>query len=274
MLGAQRMATTNGIYLSVVSDDFGMCPPVNDGIVQAFTEGLLTDANLMAPCPSFAEATQLAKTHQIPVGIHATFTAEWDHLRWKPLTALRSMIEEDGTFRRTVSAAWQDADLGEAAAELDAQWARIEDAGLTISHVSEHMGGDAKLAGLLKRKVLEKKVAYRNFTIDGAQHDLPRYDLASVLSTGQISTELPVVRKKLEDWIDGLGPGHHMWVAHCAVDHPSLAAICEPTHHAVAWARTYRMIDQALVLDADIKARLADRGVKTASLAQCPRVGL
>jgi predicted glycoside hydrolase/deacetylase ChbG (UPF0249 family) len=57
------MANANGIYLSVVSDDFGMCPPVNDGIVQAFVEGLLTDANLMAPCPAFSDATQLARTH-------------------------------------------------------------------------------------------------------------------------------------------------------------------------------------------------------------------
>jgi predicted glycoside hydrolase/deacetylase ChbG (UPF0249 family) len=268
------MGSSNGIYISVVSDDFGMCAAVNDGIVQAFTEGLLTDANLMAPCPAFTEASQLARAHQIPVGIHATFTAEWDHLRWKPLTPLRSMIEPDGTFRRTVSEAWRDADLGEAATELDAQWDRIASAGLAITHLSEHMGGDAKLAGLLKRKAVDEKVAYRNFTLDGAQHDLPRYDLASVLSTGQISSEVRVVRKKLEDWIESLGPGHHMWVTHCAVDHPSLAAICEPTHHSVEWARTYRMIDQALVLDADIKARIERRGIKPVPLSQCPRLGL
>jgi hypothetical protein len=268
------VVNSNGIYLSVVSDDFGMCSPVNDGIVQAFTQGLLTDANLMAPCPAFAEATRLAKAHHIPVGIHATFTAEWDHLRWKPLTSLRSMIEPDGTFRRTVSDAWRDADLTEAAAELDAQWDRIESAGLAISHVSEHMGGDAKLAALLKKKVLEKKVAYRNFTLDGARHDLPRYDLASVFPTGQMSNDESIARGRLEEWIESLGPGHHMWVTHCAVDHPSLAAICEPTHHAVEWARTYRIIDQTLVLDPDIKARVQRRGIKLAPLAECPSLGL
>ncbi len=47
-------------HLVVMSDDFGMCPPVNEGIVQAFTEGLLTDTNLRPPCPSFSEAASLA----------------------------------------------------------------------------------------------------------------------------------------------------------------------------------------------------------------------
>jgi predicted glycoside hydrolase/deacetylase ChbG (UPF0249 family) len=268
------MANANGIYLSVVSDDFGMCPPVNDGIVQAFTEGVLTDANLMAPCPAFSDARWLAKTHRIPVGIHATFTAEWDHLRWKPLTPLRSMIEADGTFRRTVVDAWKDADLAEAAAELDAQWDRIEAAGLEVSHVSEHMGGNEKLAAIMKKKILQKKVAYRHFLLNGAEHDLPRYDLKSVLATSQISSALMVVRTQLETWIDSLGPGHHMWIAHCAVDHPSLAAMCEPTHPAVEWARTYRVIDQALVLDREVRARIEARGVQLVSLAQCPTLGL
>jgi hypothetical protein len=184
------------------------------------------------------------------------------------------MIGDDGTFRRTVADAWKDADLAEAAAELDAQWDRIESAGLKISHVSEHMGGDERLAAVLKEKILQKKVAYRHFLLNGAEHDLPRYDLKSVLATSQISSERSVVRTKLEAWIDSLGPGHHMWIAHCAVDHPSLGAICEPTHPAVEWARTYRVIDQALVLDQDVRARIQARGIQLASLATCPTLGL
>ena len=55
------MPENSNIYLSVVSDDFGMCKAVNDGTIQAFTQGLLTDTNLMAPCPDFKEAAQWAK---------------------------------------------------------------------------------------------------------------------------------------------------------------------------------------------------------------------
>ena len=39
---------SDSIYLCVMSDDFGMHPAVNDGIVQAFSDGLLTDANAAA----------------------------------------------------------------------------------------------------------------------------------------------------------------------------------------------------------------------------------
>jgi len=54
------------IRLVVLSDDFGMCEAVNEGITQAFTQGLLTDANLMAPCPAFHQAAQLAKPLRFP----------------------------------------------------------------------------------------------------------------------------------------------------------------------------------------------------------------
>ena len=39
--------------------DFGMHPAINEGIAQAFSEGLLTDANLMAPWEKEAEGGAL-----------------------------------------------------------------------------------------------------------------------------------------------------------------------------------------------------------------------
>ena len=74
------------IHLCIMSDDFGMHPAVNDGIAQAFTEGLLTDANLMAPCPAFKGAAALARDLHLPVGFHATLTCDWDRFFWGPLT--------------------------------------------------------------------------------------------------------------------------------------------------------------------------------------------
>jgi predicted glycoside hydrolase/deacetylase ChbG (UPF0249 family) len=50
-------------YLVVMSDDFGMCEAVNEGIVRASVDGILTDTNLMAPCAAFQEACGLARRH-------------------------------------------------------------------------------------------------------------------------------------------------------------------------------------------------------------------
>jgi chitin disaccharide deacetylase len=263
------------IFLSVLSDDFGMCDAVNEGIAQAYTSGLLTDTVLMAPCPAFAEAVALAKAHRIPVGIHTTFTADWDRLRWKPLTRLRSMTDRDGYLLPSVAAAWKSADRVEAAAELDAQWQRIEAEGLAPTHVSEHMGKEESgmLAGLLAERWQRSRVPYRGFDMDLSGHRMSRYEWSSVFYSAGMSTELSVVRLRLKAWIDNLGPGHHLWLTHCAADHPSLAAICSPTYGPVHWARTYRVIDQALVMDTEVREWIERRGIRRVPLSHAPVTG-
>src|SRR5512143_1356808 len=97
---------TNTINLCIMSDDFGMHPAVNDGIAQAFTDGLPTDANLMAPCPAFKQAAALARELHLPVGFHATLTCDWDRFFWGPLTQAPSLVTPEGYFKYLVDLAW------------------------------------------------------------------------------------------------------------------------------------------------------------------------
>jgi predicted glycoside hydrolase/deacetylase ChbG (UPF0249 family) len=69
------------VRLIVQGDDFGMCHAVNVGTMQAFQEGILTQASTMAACPWFTEAAALARESGIPLGVHQTLTCEWDFLR-------------------------------------------------------------------------------------------------------------------------------------------------------------------------------------------------
>jgi chitin disaccharide deacetylase len=94
---------TEAIYLCVMSDDLGMHPAVNDGIARAFTDGLLTDANIMAPCPAFREGAAIARQTGLPVGFHATLTCDWDIYRWGPLTHAPSLTTPDGLFKHLVA---------------------------------------------------------------------------------------------------------------------------------------------------------------------------
>ena len=50
--------------LIVNADDFGLTEGVNRGIIQAFREGILTSATLMANAPAFEDAVARAKEHQ------------------------------------------------------------------------------------------------------------------------------------------------------------------------------------------------------------------
>jgi len=204
--------------------------------------------------------------------MHATYTAEWDNLRWGPLTPLKSMVQADGTFHTTVAEAWKKADYKEAEIEFDAQWNRITSAGLKITHICEHMGAEGQLAALFGKKCGEKKAPYRNFSLNGDERRIPHYKYDSVFVSSGQSTDREVTRKKLKTWIYSIGPGIHLWATHCAADHPSLDSLCKPSHVGFHWARTYRTIDQSLVMDPEVREWIEKRNIKRISILECPAV--
>ena len=137
------MPVTGEVRLIVQGDDFGMCHAVNVGTMQAFREGILTQASTMAACPWFTEAAALARESGIPLGVHQTLTCEWDNLRWRPLTGGPSLVGADGTFFRTVAEARTSISRGDAVRELSAQVAKFAAEGLAIDYLDVHMGESA-----------------------------------------------------------------------------------------------------------------------------------
>src|SRR5437867_2488730 len=129
---------TGDVKLVVQCDDFGMCHAGNLGAVRAFTEGILTQASVMVPCPWFREAARLAKEHAIPVGVHLTLTSEWDYLRWGPLTSGRSLVGADGRFPRTIDAVRETATVEEMTQEFAAQTELFVGEGLVPEYFDCH----------------------------------------------------------------------------------------------------------------------------------------
>jgi predicted glycoside hydrolase/deacetylase ChbG (UPF0249 family) len=267
---------TTPVYLCIMSDDFGMHPAVNDGIAQAFTEGLLTDANLMAPCPAFKEAAALARDLHLPVGFHATLTCDWDRFFWGPLTQAPSLVTPEGNFNYLVSLAWQGAKDEEVLQELTAQVEAIETAGLHITHSSYHMGTDGK--GRLMRilgqigfgRVGPLRLAYPS---DSAEPDAVQIE-AYVWETAFFSSdwELDYAARKahLIGRLKAMGAGYHLWMVHAALDHPSLDELCSAGFFARNWARPFRALDQRLLLDPEIKDLIAELGIQRISVEAAP----
>ena len=57
--------------LIVNADDFGLSPSVNEAVVRAHRDGILTSASLMVNAPGFAEAVELARANpRLGVGLH------------------------------------------------------------------------------------------------------------------------------------------------------------------------------------------------------------
>ena len=60
----------------VNADDFGLSPRVNQAIVRAFDEGLISSTTVMANMPAFAEASAIARDRGLldHVGAHLVLT--------------------------------------------------------------------------------------------------------------------------------------------------------------------------------------------------------
>ena len=264
------------IHLCIMSDDFGMHPAVNDGIAQAFIDGLLTDANLMAPCPAFKEAAALARDLHLPVGFHATLTCDWDRCFWGPLTQAPSLVTPEGYFKYLVSLAWGEAKDEEVLRELTAQVQAIEAEGLYITHSSYHMGTDGH--GRLMRtlgqigfgRVGPMRLVHPAGDSDPEAAPVEAYIWDSAFFSSDWELDYTARKARLVSRLKAMGPGYHLWMVHAALDHPSLDDLCSADFFARDWARPFRALDQKLLLDLEIKELIAELYIQRIPVEQAP----
>lgn len=62
------------LKLVVTGDDFGYCPRRNQGIVDCFLAGGVSNVSLLVNGSAAQEAADLAKRHSIPIGLHANLS--------------------------------------------------------------------------------------------------------------------------------------------------------------------------------------------------------
>lgn len=243
--------------LVVQCDDFGMCHAGNEGAVRAFTDGILTQASVMVACPWFREAAKLAKEHRIPVGVHLMGTAEWDYLRWGPLTGGASLRTKDGTFPRTIQAIQDQVVDDELLEEFVAQVEAFLAEGLTPAYFDCHMG-------------IIKVDAYAEICRRyGRPFDYPIGDAAVGFDSIHMLSSHPGAEKVdyLVDRISNMGSGKHLIVSHCAVDSPELRAMTSDNAENAEWALEYRVSDLAALTSEEVKKCVADCGVELVSVA-------
>lgn len=247
----------SGIRLVVQADDFGMCHAVNEGIVAAFNDGIVTQASVMAACPWFSEAAALARIHSIPCGVHLTLTCEWDNLRWGPITGGTSLTGDDGTFRRTVPEARDAADHDEAVAELASQVERFLGAGLQPTHFDPHMGLVATTAYEEMCRRFDGRFIY------------PVMDRAFRFETMKMLSERDADGKSawLVDHLEGLKPGTHFLCTHPGVTGPELSSITSPSSVPFRWAEEYRVSDLEALCAPEVRDVVERRGIELTSVA-------
>lgn len=130
------------IRLIVSGDDFGLSEQVNEGVIRAFRDGVLTSCSLMVTGDAFDQAVALARENPgLAVGIHLVTVMGRSVL---PKREIPSLVDEQGRFSNNPSLAglkyyfWARA-RRELRRELAAQFEKYESTGLPLSHVDGHL---------------------------------------------------------------------------------------------------------------------------------------
>lgn len=240
------------IRLVVQGDDLGMCRAVNEGIVAAKTDGILTQTSVMAPTPWFGEGAAMAKQHGIATGLHLTLTCEWEYLRWGPLSAGETLRDTDGLFKRTVEAAME-GDADEAIAETNAQIDRAQACGLDLTYVDPHMGVSLVPAYEAACERLGVKFMYANIN--------PHH----VWDSPVIWLSLASRRDRgawFADQLEQLGPGTHMVMSHPAVASDELRSVTPSHAENYFWAEPTRVADLDALCAPEVRKVIENRNIE------------
>lgn len=156
--------------LIINADDFGMCHAINEAILRALKEGVVSSTTLMVPCPWALHAMQQLGEHPgIPFGVHLTLVCEFSMDRWGPVSPGRSvpsLVDDAGYFYsgERIPELLAQARLDEVEQEFRAQIETVHAARLMPTHLDWHCladGGRPDIFDLTLRLAREYGLALR-----------------------------------------------------------------------------------------------------------------
>ena len=126
--------------LIVNADDFGGADSINQAVAEGFGAGTITSASLMASGPALGGAVEIARgCPTLGLGLHFTLTQA------RPLSKpgqIPSICQADGRFLERASLLARllsgRVRASEIAAELEAQYERLTELGLELTHIDGH----------------------------------------------------------------------------------------------------------------------------------------
>lgn len=134
----------NTKLLIVNADDFGLSFSVNEAIKQLLVEEKISSTSLMMPCAFAKDGAQwFVENPQYDVGIHFTFTSEWDKYKWRPITLnndIMSLVTDEGYFYSNNLDFELHAVSSQVRQELINQMELALKLGLKPTHADNHMG--------------------------------------------------------------------------------------------------------------------------------------
>ncbi|MCU7502989.1 MAG: ChbG/HpnK family deacetylase [Ignavibacteria bacterium] len=176
-------------------DDFGISRSVNLAIEKLAERKIPFSASLIVNARFYNEAVEILKKNRtISVGVHLTFTSEWENDRWKPLLPIekvRSLVDSNGCFYPSRSSLWkQRPDTLEIEEEAEAQIKKVLKSGIKISYIDAHM---FSLYSKEYHNILKRLGAKYNLLVSGMNNELLLNDMFKTDAGNKLNKYLEIL---------------------------------------------------------------------------------
>jgi predicted glycoside hydrolase/deacetylase ChbG (UPF0249 family) len=270
------------IKLVVNADDLGLHPRIDEGILRAHAEGIVTSATVLATGKNVSDAVARARAQKLSLGVHLCVTT---HLAPAAPASEVRWLAPGGRFRKDwaeFAAAWigQLVPAEEVMHELRAQVARVRSLGAEIDHLDTHQhlhllpGMRRLVEGLAVelglplrwprvrpsvRWMMRPLAAMKSALLFGMAEGRPagqarRIDSHGIFESGVLN------ERRLLRLVSKLEDGEHEIVCH-----PGLApgVVSEDPHWRYEWESEF-----AAVCSPRVRKLIKDRGIELCSFAQ------
>jgi chitin disaccharide deacetylase len=142
MAPSPRTSSPRGRRLIVNADDFGRSVAINQAVIRAHQEGILTTTSLMVNEPAFEEAVAIAREHPaLGVGLHLTLLCGHSAL---PPAEIPGLVNGNGEFSHNPAGAgfryfFEPGLREQLRREIHAQFQKFRAARLPLDHVNGHL---------------------------------------------------------------------------------------------------------------------------------------
>ena len=226
------------IRLIVRADDIGSSHTANIACIDVYRDGIARSVEIMVPCPWFPEAVKMLKENTgYDVGIHVTMTSEWENIKWKPVSHVPSLTDEDGYFYPMF---WSNDRFPPERTFLGNDW--------KIEEVEQEMRAQIEMA----MRHLPGRITHMNFHMGGANADPKIMEVQERLAGefGLITSLEPYGVKRFDGFkearkgeemilnlvesLKALEPGTYLFVDHPGYETREMKAIGHDGYYDVA----------------------------------------
>ncbi len=241
-------------------DDFGASHAANIAIAQLVAAGdFIKNVSCMAVGPHIEEGVEIIRNYKhICMGLHTTLNAEWDLIKWLPISPVNdipTLVTDEGVFYSDPSYFVENRpDIGQILLEYDRQLELLTNLGLDICYVDSHMLPERYVDGLSEAM---SDWARRKGLIDHTHY----YRFPSQQEP-KLANSFEERYKNVTAWLESLEEGGYFFVMHPAKYSRELL-LCANKHFPANMVAVARDVEYRLLLSNKLEQVCSRLGINS-----------